>query len=820
MTLLRALLQPRSIAIALGSGDDEVGRAIAANLRAAGPAGGVFTLAQGGDPPTVPDLAIICTPADEAAAALDQAARHGIRTAVVCTEDPDGRGPGTPLKRALLEAARAHGCRFLGPGSAGLVLPAAAVNASWIADRPPAGRLALVAQSSTVAASVVGWASARGIGMSRVIALGDEADLGLDAVLDTLASDTRTQAILLHLHDLPNGRAFMTAARAVARIKPVLVLRPPHIHAGTTAEPIRDRESILDAAFARAGLLRVDDTEEWFAAAESLMRPITRRGGKLAIIANGIGPAMLAAAGAAREGLLARLSDATLERIRAAFPAPSSPGNPLVVPNDAGASTYADALAALQADAGVASAIIVHAPSPAAADARDERGRAIAQSIAATAGRSDLQVSACWFGASPDEATRASLAAAGVVSYGLPEQATRAFLHRERHRRNQEALRQVPATQRQQLAVEHADAPALALKTMDEAESAAFLAAYGMIWQAIQSDRSDLAEGDRDALLSALGFRTVDRADAARPALPLSLAIENDPSFGRVIVVTAAGDRAVTLPPLNRELTRDLALAVRARMGEATRIDIRAESLQEDMIRMANVAVDLPEIVALRLECTDARDEGLAFRASDLRVEPPARAGEHLSIHPYPREMEERLTLKDGRDILLRPIRIEDLGLYREMLERIPRDDLFMRFCNQYSDMTQAIPTDLLANLVHFDYSRDMTFIAIGADASADARPGAGGAPVALGVVDAFVLGGGHEAEFSILVRTDLAGTGLGKTLMTRIIDYCRAKGVETLFGLVLRKNARMLGLAKRCGFVRVTDDEEDEDMVKVALEL
>ena len=175
-------------------------------------------------------------------------------------------------------------------------------------------------------------------------------------------------------------------------------------------------------------------------------------------------------------------------------------------------------------------------------------------------------------------------------------------------------------------------------------------------------------------------------------------------------------------------------------------------------------------------------------------------------------DLEERLQMPNGRAVLIRPIRIEDLGLYREMLEQIPKDDLFLRFCNQYSDLAQAIPTDLLANLVHFDYSRDMTFIAIGVDA--------GEAPVIVGTVDAFVSAGGEEAEFSILVRADLAGAGLGKALMARIIAYCRAKGVESLFGNVLRRNSRMLGLAKRLGFVRVADDEEDEDMVKVALKL
>ena len=160
---------------------------------------------------------------------------------------------------------------------------------------------------------------------------------------------------------------------------------------------------------------------------------------------------------------------------------------------------------------------------------------------------------------------------------------------------------------------------------------------------------------------------------------------------------------------------------------------------------------------------------------------------------------------------MVRPIRIEDIRLYHEMLNLIPKNELFMRFCNQFGDIAQAIPTEMLANLIHFDYSRDMTFIAISRDST--------GAPEALGVVDAFPTPGRDQAEYSILIRSDMAGTGIGKALMTKIIGYCRAQGIASLFGLVLRKNERMLGLCARLGFVEMAE-EDDEDMVKVVLPL
>jgi acetyltransferase len=156
-------------------------------------------------------------------------------------------------------------------------------------------------------------------------------------------------------------------------------------------------------------------------------------------------------------------------------------------------------------------------------------------------------------------------------------------------------------------------------------------------------------------------------------------------------------------------------------------------------------------------------------------------------------------------------MRLEDIGLYHKMLNATPKDDLLLRFSSVFGDLTQAIPTELLANLIHFDYSRDMTFIAIG--------EGPAGEAIAYGVVDAFIAPGGEEAEYSILIHSELANTGLGKALMMKIIHYCRAQEIGSLFGLVLRNNKRMLGLCARLGFVRQTDDPED-DMVKVALGL
>jgi acetyl-CoA synthetase (ADP-forming)/acetyltransferase len=836
MVALRSLLDPRSIALIEASpppsqpspasgGGSGWGQVVAANLLGSASNGDVFVVGVDGgsaqtdrcyrkvdDLPISPDLAIICTSAAAAPDALDQAGRKGIKAAVVMTADPHGADPVTPLKKSLREVARERGCRFLGPGSVGINMPAVGLNASLIATCPAAGKLALISQCGAIAAGAVEWAASHGIGLSRVISLGDEADVALDEIFDYLAADSKTAGILLYLRSPAAGRAFVSSARALARIKPILVLKPREdpVPAQTQA-PRVDQDEVYDAVFRRTGLLRVYDTAEWFDAAESLSRVRQRRSGKLAIVANGQGPARLAAAPIVAQGLLASLQDQTAAALQQGIPGGMPAVNPMDLGRDATAADYTNTLAALQDDPNVAAALVIHAPTP------NESSAAVARAVAAAAKHGGLNVSACWFGAALDDGIRAAFADANVALYDMPEKAARAFVHLDRHRRNQEALRQIPVSRRQQLAAGAAEPTAgstisaHALQLSDEKEGASFLTAYAGIWRAIKTKREMLDGGESIAVLRAFGFPAATTSQRPLLPLPLTLAITNDATFGRVILVSAAGERAVALPPLNMELTRDMAANAQAALRLATGIEVSAELLQQSVIRLADLAVELPEITMLETMSIGANDHDLVVLGARIRVAAPGRTGNHLSIHPYPRELEERVRLPAGQDVLIRPMRIEDIRLYHKMLNSLPAGDLFLRFCSLFGDLTQAIPTELLANLIHFDYSRDMTFIAIGAGSRGEAE--------ALGLVDAFISPGRDAAEYSILVRSDLAGTGLGKALMARIIAYCRAQGVESLFGLVLRNNVRMLGLCARLGFATASD-ENDDDMVKVVLPL
>jgi acetyltransferase len=465
--------------------------------------------------------------------------------------------------------------------------------------------------------------------------------------------------------------------------------------------------------------------------------------------------------------------------------------------------------------------LIIYAPSLTASSA------AIAKVVAEAGKNTSLHILACWFGPSVNDETRALFANANVALHDVPEKAGRAFIHLHRHRKNQDTLRQIPTSRRQQLIGAAAESTANgtarlsphALLLTDEKESTTLLKAYGNIWRAIKAKRSVLDGEESITLLRAYGFpvlQTKFASGAERelhdiPPLPLSFSVVNDVVFGRVILVTVAGKRFVALPPLNNELTHELVVDINAVLQMVGGIEVKATSLRECLIRLADLIVVLPEIRALEISSFGLDNGELVARAAHIRISAPERLSNHLAIHPYPRELEERVNLKSGREVLMRPMRIEDIRLYHEMLNSIPREEIYLRFCTRFGDLTQAISTELLANLIHFDYSRDMTFIAIGVGSGSEAE--------ALGVVDAFIAPSREHAEYSILVRTDVAGTGLGKALMTKIIGYCRAQGVASVFGLVLRNNAKMLGLCTRLAFARAPNDDDD-DMVKVVLAL
>ena len=461
------LLTPRSVAV-VGAGEREgsLGRSVLGNLRRGGFSGpilsvhpdaasvdGLACVPRIADLSAAPDLVVIAVPPTLVPDVVAQAAAIGTRAAVILTAGL-GREPGDPGPRSQT-IARAHGLRLLGPDSAGLAVPGSKLNASLFAHAPAGGDLALISQSGTVAAAIVEWAGWHGAGFSAVLSLGSVLDIGVADCLDHFAGDYRTRAILLCLDRVADARRFMSAARAAARTKPVVVLRTGRhrpdtraavTHTGALARP----DAVYAAAFRRAGLLAVQDLDEMFSAAETLGRQRPFPGQRLAILTNGRGIGWLAADRLTdREGRLADLP-ATERR-----PA----GNPVDLGLDADGPAFASALAPMLTDRDSDAVLAIHVPT-----ARSDAG-AVAQAIAETVKRSRAgqtrkkPVFAVSLGEA--EAAGAAFAKAGIPHFSTDSEAIEGFLHLVRYREAQDDLMRTPDSLPREFSpdVERAPAP-------------------------------------------------------------------------------------------------------------------------------------------------------------------------------------------------------------------------------------------------------------------------------------------------------------------------------------------------------------------------
>ena len=464
---LDSLLQPASVVV-IGASDRpaSVGATVWNNLRNGGFDGALYAVNRKHATvdgvkawpsvaalPRTPELALICTPPDGVAGLIRQLGARGTHAAIVMTA-----GLSAAHKKAMLTAARKHTLRILGPNCLGLLAPHHGLNASF-AQRPAApGTLAFVSQSGALATAILDWAQPRGVGFSQVISLGEHADVDFGDLLDYLGNDARTQAILLYIESIQTARKFMSAARAAARNKPVIVVkagRSPHGQqaAASHTGALAGSDIVFDAAIRRAGMLRVDTLQDLFTAAATLahfsnppLRGLNDEAraalDRLTLVTNGGGAGVLAADAAARADVeLAVLAPATLQALQAQLPANWSHGNPVDIIGDAPTERYVAALQTLLGDATTGTVLFMHAPTAIVPSAD------IATALLPVVRREPGQlqrVLACWMGDPSVRAARSAFQDAGIPCYDTPEEAVRAFAMLRDYRHNQALLLEAP----------------------------------------------------------------------------------------------------------------------------------------------------------------------------------------------------------------------------------------------------------------------------------------------------------------------------------------------------------------------------------------
>jgi len=809
--------------------------------------------------PDAPDLAVICTPPDTVPPLIASLGERGTRAAVVVTACPkfEKDASGRTLAEAMIDAAKPFGLRILGPNCIGVLVPGVGLNASFahLAARP--GKIAFLSQSGALCTAVLDWAAAHGIGFSHFVSLGDCADVEFGDVIDYLGSVPGTNAILLYIESIRQRRDFMSAARAAARNKPVLVIKAGRQAEGAKAATshtgaLAGTDAVFDAAIRRAGMLRVYEVEELFEAAETIhrARPIT--GERLGIVTNGGGIGVMAVDNLIEMGgRLAELSPATVAALDKALPATWSKGNPVDIIGDAPGERYAAALDALIAADGVDAVLVMHAPT-ATASSTDA-----AKAVIAAAADTRMPVLTCWVGEQAVAPARRLLNDAGIPTYGTPREAVRAFMHMVNYRRNQATLMETPPTAPIEFTPDAKKARAAvkaALKrrksaTMNEPDAKAVLQAYGIPVVATRVagtpveaaeianglgfpvalkvlspdvthktdvggvhlflDSADAVRAAADAILAEVPAKQPGaRIDgftvqpmASRPgAFELILGVATDPIFGPVILfghggtaVEVIGDRAVALPPLNMALARELISRTRVSRllkGYRDRPSVDFDALSMALMRISKLIVDIPEIIELDVNPLLAGADGVLAVDARIRVRPFKGDGaERLAIRPYPEGFEEDFSLRSGRKVLLRPIRPEDEPEHYEFLSRLTPEDVQFRFFG----LIGQLPHTQMARYTQIDYDREMAFIA---------TTGSGdGKRETLGVVRAITDPDNQQAEFAIIVRSDLKGQGLGFKLMEKIIGYLRDRGTRAVVGQVLQGNVAMLKLAEDIGF-------------------
>ncbi len=807
------LFRPTSVAV-IGAGS-EAGGQIMANLVMGGFKGEVRTTIR-------PDthLSVLALPPEQIGAAMDDLAAAGSFAAIV---------PG-PCDGLAAHSART-GVRVLGPHSFGLAIPALSLNATRSHIPPPAGRLALISQSSALTRSVIDWAEPNGVGFSYIVGVGANAGIGFSLTLDWLSRDSRTGAILLDIRRIKDHRQFLSAARAAARLRPVVAIRPGL----RLLDGDGDSDLSFEAALRRAGVLYVERFEDLLAAAETLSRAKPVRCDSLAIVANAIGPGHLAADSVVRAGL--------------PMPADGPADGMIHVATEALANTAFE----LATHPGIGGVLVVHAPGGAADEPAIE---ALSHPPAGL----KAPVLVCAMGETVGARHRQTLARAGMPVFATPDQAVQGFVHLVHDRRNREAARELPprdvlavapdkawvrrilaasggvASQDQALQVLSAyGIPCVATRVVtnpaDAAEAAALLGYPAVIKQRSVRPPSERPPGglifdlyDPDSvatgarLLSALakqrdedGALLVQRQ--AGRGRELAIRVTADPTFGPVIgfgpggTQALPGDWAIDLPPLNLALARGLIGRCHAgvTLGKVLRDRPAASeaAVAETLVRVSQLVVDFPEIAELQIPSLFADARGVLAADAWLRLYAPGDPVARLAIAPYPAELIEHRTMGPDR-ITIRPIRPEDATAHTAFFSRISPEDIRYRFFSAMRELS----AEQTVRLTQVDYDREMAFVAI-RDATNET----------VGVSRLACEPNGESGEFAVIVQADMKGRGLASLLMRRLIDWGRARGLKRVVGQILADNAPMLAFIRHLGF-QVHRMADDPEVMEAVLEL
>lgn len=798
------------------------------------------------------DMAVVCTPIHTVPGIIEEAGELGVGGAVVISAGGKEVGDdGAAIEADILARARAGRVRVVGPNCIGIVASRAKLNASFAHIMPQPGRLAFVSQSGAVCTSALDFAVQEKIGFSHFISIGSMLDVDFGDLIDYLGRDEDVSAILLYVEMVNNHRTFLSAARDISRIKPIIVLKSGRSAAGAAAAQshtgsLAGEDAVYDAAFKRAGIIRVDHISDLFGCAELLGKIPRPKGPSMAIVTNTGGPGVMAADFLAQYGLTpGEIAPNTFRRIDSMLPPIWSRGNPMDLTGAAKIDDLAK-VAEICANAPEFDAVLV-VTAPQAMFSSTEMARHVAERLAGQ----DCPVFAVFMGGTQMEEPRKLLNAAGVPTYATPEEAIRAFTYLYNYDRNLKLLQEVPSELKHPLKYDRPVARTIIDavlgrdgRLMTEVESKALLDAYG-----IPSNRTVVARTVEEAVFAArrigypvaakvhshtlthksdaggvkLDLRNADEVIDAFEAIKESVAAydpeadfsgvtiqqmvgnkgyeviigsKRDPDWGPIVLFGLGGvmtelfqDRSIGLPPLNRLLAR--------RMIESTKVSkmlkgfrnlppANMQLLEEVLIRLGQLVTDFPEIVELDVNPL-LLTGGWAYAVDARVVLAPADkpAPLHLAISPYPAHYAGWVKTKAGKKVYVRPVKPEDAPLLREMINTLSPESIRNRFPDEVPDLEG----DDIVRFTQVDYDRELALVVLD-DSSGRTRM--------MGVTRLMEHPDGEDAHWTVIVGDPWQGQGIGALLMESAWKAATERGLKRLWGVTSRDNPGMLALAER----------------------
>ena len=828
--------------------------------------------------PEVPELAVIATGAESVPDIVEECGRFGTKAVIIISSGFKEAGEkGKEREDKIVEYARKYGMRIIGPNCLGVIRPSSGFNATFARKGTKPGKIAFLSQSGALGTSVLDWAISRDIGFSAFASLGSMIDIDFGDLIDFFGVDSQTKSIIIYLESLgntlENAKKFMSAVRGFARNKPIIIIKAGKYQESRQAAKSHTgamvgEDSYYDAVFDRAGVVRVEEIGDLFDCASILDTAVLPKGQNLAIITNAGGPAVLTTdALIGRGGKLAPLSETTMESLNQVLPTFWSKSNPIDILGDASVERYISAIDIILKDPSVHGAVVIYTPQG-VATAVD-----LAKAISKIAKKSTKPILTALMGSKEVEKARQIFYDNKVPTYEFPEEAIKTYMYMYHYAKNLENLYETPedvpldvGTPKNHLKLLIRNAARAGKLVLSEDDSKKFLNTYridvtlpyfagdantaastasGLGYPVVMKIQSPDISHKSDVGGVQLGLKSADEVrkafqemmDNVKTHCPeariegvtiqkmvtvydyeLIIGSKKDPTLGPVIIFGQGGtetefykDVAIGLPPLNQRLARILIehtnVYTMLSKGFRKKPAVNLRLLDETLIRLSNMIVDFPEIKELDINpLVVSGDKVIALDAriviDENAVKQEQSEFSHLIISPYPTRYIQPWLCRDGRSVLLRPIRPEDEPLEHELIAGLSPESSRFRFFYIIKDISH----EMLSRFCNIDYSREIAIIA---------ESNTGGKIRNVGVGRLVIQPGTQIGEFATLVTDDFQGIGLGHKLTDMLIGIAQEKGLTSMYGVILKDNPKMVGLARNLGF---TIESVDADECKASI--